>query len=249
MGADVGCRTPGRAGTGVRRRLKAQRREVLRLYAKPLITFAAIWVPVAAVLLRTQRTDFLRGLWLGISLAVLVGMPLYVLAFNGLMQRGMGADAEEWTEERLSKLDPRRWWAIHGLFFDRMDVDHVLVGSRRVFVIETKWCSFATRVEQRLPQAVWQAKWGAQRVAALLRSEGVARSVTPVVIVWGPSHRIGGETMVERDGVLIAVGKGVDDLLAELGRRCGSFELDPEPRRALEAFAARQAEWLARAPA
>ena len=223
--------------------MRAERRTLLRLYARPLLVFSVVWAVAAAGVLQVQRTDFQRGLWVGISAAVLVGMPLYVLALNGLMQRWMGADAEEWTAERLAKLDPRRWWAIHGLFFDPMDVDHVLVGSRHVFVIETKWCSFATRIEQRLPGAMRQARWGAKKVSALLRSEGVQRPVTPVVILWGPKHRIDGATMVERDGVLVAVGAGVDELLDELGRRCGSFDLDTAPRHALEAFAARQAQW------
>ena len=241
----MGTRERRGAGASVRTRMKADRRELLRLYARPLLMFSGIWIVAAAVVFQVQQTDFQRGLWVGVSLAVLVGMPLYVLAFNGAMQRSMGGDAEEWTAERLAKLDPRRWWAIHGLFFDPMDIDHVLVGSRHVFVIETKWCSFATRIEQRLPRATWQAAWGAKEVAALLRSEGVLRPVTPVVVVWGPKHRIAGATMVERDGVIVAVAAGLDELFDELARRCGGYELDPAPRRALEAFATRQATWRA----
>lgn len=238
-------RVQGGAGTNVRERIRGERSALLRLYVRPILTFTLVWSVAGVAVFQFQGTDFQRGFWVGLFVTGLAAMPFWVLAANGLMQKGMGADAEEWTAERLGKLDPRRWWAVHGLVFDRMDVDHVLVGSRHVFAIETKWCSYTAALDRRLPGAIRQAQIGARKTAALLRSKGAPRPVTPVVIVWGPGHRIGGATMTERDGVLVAVSAGVDDLLAELGRRCGSYELDLEPRRVLEAFAARQAEWRA----
>jgi hypothetical protein len=205
---------------------------------------AVVWASLAIVavpVILLQNNSFMRGFSTAAFLAAAAFFPFYAVAFNGLYSREMGADAEEWTSEAFRALDRRQWFVLDDLMFDRGNVDHVVVGpGRHVFVVESKWCSFGQRPERWLASWLRQTQRGAKNIRLLLKSGKVNRQVTPVLIIWGPRHSIDGHYFVERDGVLVATGRGVDALLTEIRRRSPGVELDYPACRVLEDFGTRQ---------
>jgi hypothetical protein len=233
-----------RAGLAVQERIRKDRRAVLCAYAPRLLAFETLLLVVTVLVVSFQRGDFARGLFLGVMLMIGVAFVFYPWALNGLMSREMGAEAEKATTGVIRRLDSRRWFVIDDLFFAHANVDHVLVGPGRVFAVESKWCSYGVRPDLMLEKWVSQAGWGAGRVEKLLRSNGIRRQVTPVLLIWGPGHSIRGEHLVQRGDVLVATQRGVDALLDRLRQLAPGFELDHATSQALQEFAETQDAWL-----
>ena len=242
-----------RAGRGVRERMAKDRRELLRIYGPYLVAIDLALVLAAVGVVAVSRAldadEFQQGLVVGVFGMLCVGFPLYVLAMHGWFNRSMGGEAEVQTADDLrERLDRTAWWVLDDLLFGSANVDHVVVGPGRVFVVETKWVSYGTRVDLLLERAVGQARWGAERVRLFLRSEGVHRPVTPVVVIRGPRHQVAGQDFVERDGVLVATSRGMDELVTCMRQLAPRFELDAEAIQSLRSFSQRQDAWLARQP-
>lgn len=199
-------------------------------------TLTLVGVGVATVLL--VESAYGRGFVTGV-VAVSVFIPgAYLLAASGYFQRSAGVDAETWTSEILRKLDRRRWVVFDDLFFDGANVDHVLIGPRAVFVVETKYVSFGRDLEMHLVAFLRQAQWGARKVDNLLNrtKHRLGRRVIPVLFVWGPSHRVEGEMIGWRDGVLVAVAKGEQEFLATLEAEGGGHEPDEASADVIRGF-------------
>jgi hypothetical protein len=235
-----------RAGKAVRERIRQQQKAVLRAYLWRIIVVEVAFALLLVVVMNVPGGDFQRGVVLGAVLVVAAGVPFYVIGLNGLMQRGMGAEAEAWTSEELRKLDARQWFVIDDLFFEHSNVDHVLVGPGHVFAVESKWRSFGVSADPMLDRWVEQADWGAGRIERLLWSKGVRRNVTPVVLIWGPKQSVKGAHFVKHGPALVATARGLDELFAELRRRAPRFELDHAACRVLEEFGVGQDDWRAR---
>jgi hypothetical protein len=117
------------------------------------------------------------------------------------------------------------WRLVNGLYLSgHGDIDHILVGPRGVFVIESKWTSSPCRIERgeivgllgRVTVA--QAGNGAVKVERLLRLGGqrLDVNVTPVVVIWGPGGLRLDQGSTEIDGVLVCEGRRHRDWLRQL---------------------------------
>ena len=103
------------------------------------------------------------GLWLSVLSCVM---------FSGVAATFVSAVAEEWTAADLRRLRRRGWQLINGLkFVDQSDIDHVVIGSAGLLVIETKWSSewWDTSAEngflaQRVHEAVVQVARDAKQI-------------------------------------------------------------------------------------
>jgi hypothetical protein len=139
-----------------------------------------------------------------------IGWVLYVAAGNHNEHYGMLG--EEATAEAVLTLWRRLkgWRLVNGLYFDgHGDVDHILIGPRGVFAIESKWTNVPWSIgDDAIIRATFQARRGAHKVGNVLRFErAIDLPVVPVVVLWGRGSPVidGGTTMV--DGVLVAEGR------------------------------------------
>lgn len=170
-----------------------------------LLGFLVFWGVLTVVAAAVQRTDFLRGLFAGVMIGLLGLFVMVFLVGTGIAQRQMGGAAEQWTAELFEKLDRGRWFVAHDVSFESMNVDHVLVGPRRIYAVETKWTTW-----QGNPKFLQGARQGAQHAARklqrLLASEGLEREVIPLVVVWGPGTETMGEEATWQDGIGLVAG-------------------------------------------
>jgi hypothetical protein len=99
---------------------------------------------------------------------------------------------------------------VNGLYFDgHGDIDHILIGPKGVFAIESKWTNVPWSIrEGAVVSATFQARRGAHKIENVLRFESALDlPVVPVVVLWGRGSPVidGGAAMV--DGVLVAEGR------------------------------------------
>jgi hypothetical protein len=188
-GGDVGrddVSSKKRAGRRVRQQLRAEAWAVTRRNGWRLTGFLVVYLTFGAVSVTLYHWwgHPSLGWFLG---GVLVGcLPFFFSTFlltQGIAQRQMGGDAEEWTAEELEALDRRVWRVFHDVPVRYGNVDHVAVGPGRVYAIETKWTSAGARY---LDQKAACAERQARRLEEELRARGTARKVVPLLVVWGP---------------------------------------------------------------
>jgi roadblock/LC7 domain-containing protein len=113
---------------------------------------------------------------------------LVVLA-SGAGPLMMGELAEQWTATELRRLQRSGWRVVNHFGLATGDIDHVVVGTPGVFVIETKWSASS-----------WTEKWAQEDVeAAYSQAERAAKRMTmwenykrlrlpeplPLVAIWG----------------------------------------------------------------
>lgn len=123
---------------------------------------------------------------LGLTLGSLPALWLTFTSAMGLAPRWLGADAERWTADALHKLPDRAWAVFHDVHLGGVNVDHVAVGSGRVYAIETKWTS-SDLPDYVVKRLAGQATNRARALERALATEGVRRQAVPLLVLWGPA--------------------------------------------------------------
>lgn len=224
-----------RAGRSTLRMLRREAwREARRVWPR-LLGFLAVWGVLTVILAGIQRTEFLKGLFAGFMLGVLGLFAMVFLVATGIAQRQMGGAAEQWTAELLEKLDRDRWFVAHDVGFEAMNVDHVLVGPRRVYAVETKWTSWHGD-PRFLRGASVCAERGASKLRALLASKGLPRKVIPLVVVWGPGTEDMQTEPNWKDGVGLVAGVHAKSWLTKLRSSGRDIARDRDAERTISDF-------------
>ena len=200
-----------------------------------LLGFLAVWAVLTVGLSLIQRTDFLRGLFAGFMVGVLGLFVMVFLVATGIAQRQMGGAAEQWTAELVDQLDRSRWFVAHDVSFEATNVDHVLVGPRRVYAIETKWTSWQGN-PRFLQGARSCAERGARKIRGLLASQGLRREVVPLVVVWGPGTEAMQPEAVWEQGVGLVAGVHASSWLNKLRSSGRDVARDLSAERAIAGF-------------
>lgn len=209
-------------------------REARRSWRR-LLAFLAGWAALTAVLAPIQRTDFLQGLVVGFMVGVLGMFAMVFLVATGIAQRQMGGAAEQWTAEVLEELDRGRWFVAHDVSFDGMNVDHVLVGPRRIYAVETKWTSWHGN-PKFLAGARACAERGARKLRSLLASHDLPREVIALVVVWGPGTEDMPQEPRWEDGVGLVAGVHAGTWLEKLRSSGRDVGRDLAAERAVTGF-------------
>lgn len=211
-------------------------REARRTWRR-LLGFVVVWSVLTVGLASMQRTDFLRGLFVGFMIGVLGMFVMVFLVATGIAQRQMGGAAEQWTAELFEGLDRGRWFVAHDVSFEAMNVDHVLVGPRRVYAVETKWTSWQGN-PKFLQGARGCAERGARKIRELLASQGLHREVVPLVVVWGPGTQAMQTEPSWEQGVGLVAGVHAGTWLDKLRSSGRDVARDLSAERAVAAFIA-----------
>jgi len=145
---------------------------------------------------------------------------------SGASSRASGGEAERFTSQELRKLSPARWFVFDHVQFADFDIDHVLVGPGAIFAIETKWRTRAP-THKDLREFTNQAQWSADRLRRFLSTKGVNRTITPLVVLWGPEHgKVVPAEGKEIDGVLVVGGAHHATWRDVLVQPTSRFEID-----------------------
>lgn len=149
------------------------------------------------------RTDLLRGLVIGFGVAAAAGaLSHWVIVSSGAGPLMMGELAEQWTASEVRPLMAKGWRLINHVALPSYgDIDHLLLGTSGVFVIETRWSGLDWKSAygaDRVDRKVRQAKRAADELSKTspYKSLGLP-APKPLVVLWGP---------------------GAEDLAASLGR-------------------------------
>jgi hypothetical protein len=176
-----------RAGRRVKIRIRSEIKRAIIRNVRLLTLIFVGWLllggSAVTILLLTGRSHaaaFFAGLLVGILLL----LWHHFLLGQGIAQRQMGAEAEEWTAEVLAKLPSPPWRVFHDVPLEYSNVDHVVVGPGRIYAIETKWTG-SGGAERFLKPAARQAERQARELAGRLADSGCVREVLPVLVVWG----------------------------------------------------------------
>jgi hypothetical protein len=226
-----------RAGRRVRQQLRAEAWAMARKNIWRLSGFLVVYLTFCAVAVTLYHHWGHPGLgwFLG---GVLVGfLPFFFSTFlisQGIAQRQMGGDAEEWTAEELEGLDRRVWRVFHDVPVRYGNVDHVAIGPGRVYAIETKWTSAGAR---HLDQKAACAERQATRLAEELRARGTAREVVPLLVVWGPkvADELGAQPTKIGEARVVA-GRHSSVWLQRMVGAADRLEIDLPAARAIEAM-------------
>jgi hypothetical protein len=249
-----------------RRRVSASRlivwREALgelRRHARILLGAAAVIVGGLLVInLYPGVPGWEAGFVTGGLTAFFVGFSWWV-AFvpSGLVLRGMGPLAEQWTAEALSGA-PGVLGVVPSLKFDRRDVDHVVVARAGIVAVETKWRSNRVDDDELRRCAEQAARVGRTLRLSLRRNELPEALFSVAVVIWGP----GGRDLVPREiitglgAVTVMGGHQTDEWLRRLARGPVGADYAESLQQELHALAVRRdsgvpagpvLRWLARA--
>lgn len=153
----------------------------------------AVWASLVAVGL---------SIWLiapGVEVplwAVVPAMSVCVLGAGwdqlvGTYSLACGRDAEKWTSDELRKRAPAGSRVVDWIPFGDRDVDHVLVTSSGVYVVETKYTDSVVNLKtfagvRSAQEWAGQAHRNARSIRLMLASAGEHVDTTPLVVVWGP---------------------------------------------------------------
>jgi len=183
-----------RAGQRV---LKTTRSERLAYIRRNWWLFARVTVLFAAM-----AAGFIGLVWLVFPAAVLVFVGAFIVGYawlmvaaldatDGTFLRRQGGAAEVLTREQLRPLLRQGWALIDAVEFRSLDVDHVLIGPGGVWAIETKTSMVPMTMRPDRVDGLYkgdpcaQARSGARKIAALLRSYDLDLNVTAAVVLWG----------------------------------------------------------------
>lgn len=235
----------GRAGRRSRALARRQRTAALRRGKRPLSVALGVYLFLAVALVSVQRTPELRAFVVGLAVAGLGWLAAVLLGRMDGVPAARGGDAEEWTSQELRRLRPRGpWTVIDAVEFDRLDVDHVVVGPSGVFAVETKWTSArldgTDLAAPRWRRALEQSHFGARKIRLLLRAQGVRVDVRPVLILWGPALVDPPEGSAVVDGVLVCWGRQAK-LWRPLLEKAGEEQAAGAARAALQRYVSSQA--------
>jgi hypothetical protein len=195
------------------------------------------WLLLTVVVVLIQRTDLLRGFFAGLMLGVYAVFVMTFLISTGIAQRQMGGSAEQWTAEVFERLDRKLWYVAHDVSFDRLNVDHVLVGPGRIYAVETKWTTWGG--DPRFTSTARAcAERGARKLRSLLLSRGFKREIVPLLVLWGPgTDRLQAEP-TWTDGVGVVAGVHANAWLPRLQVATHGVARDLPVERAVTGFVA-----------
>lgn len=228
-------RSRRRAGRAIRRRTRRDQWREVREAGWRFVALLVVWVAATLALAWVQRTDFLRGLMVGLMAMAFVVVVQAFLASGRTVHWGMGAEAERWTTEILRQLG-RSWLVIDDISFAAGNVDHLVVGPSCIYAVESKFMNAAD--ESRLAAAEAQASKAARRVHNLLRSKGLERQVVPVLVIWGRGRRRLAEPYVARGDVRLVDGGRSKDWLDRMRRSSDGDAADIQAYDVLADFVA-----------
>ena len=173
---------------------------VLAITVLTLVLIIGVFVATSAGLnaLGLHPSGELMAFLLGLLIAAFLGAAWYQLVtLSGAANWLTGAGAERWTAEAMASLG-EGWYQFSnvpftvgfGLDARETDVDHLLVGPYGVLVIESKYSSLpldlgATRLENRVTEAILQVERNANRVRAFLHRDAPDVPICPIVVYWG----------------------------------------------------------------
>ncbi len=198
-----------------------------------MITLALFALLVMAMVVLTRGAT--RGFLIGVASASYIWTIIAVVTqTTGTAATRMGDTAERRAAGQLGKLGGE-WSVLHDIPFPgRGNVDHVAIGTRGVFAIETKWRSTAWEVappDQYVVAAASQAYHNAVAVQELLADAGVLVKVIPVLTWWSAHTPEGRSNEPQRVGATrVLPGDQLTDWLAKQPE----LDLDIEQRRAVK---------------
>jgi hypothetical protein len=190
------------AGQSAQRRYHDLRRDWLRA-VMPRVRWVCWPVVVGATVIGIyfkQPVSFFAGMLAGgfytILLASRDALPEYIQRW------GVGAEGERRTARELRRLDSLNWRVAHDLKRDRGNLDHIVVGSAGVFLLDTKaWLKGPIELTPNGPRVTSRHdpddEWTFERVPGAARGAarglsdairdltGQAPWVTAVVVIWG----------------------------------------------------------------
>jgi hypothetical protein len=233
------------------RKIRDLRRRFLRRHWWVLALFACFVVGLSIALARFENLfsrwidpGLVTGFILGTGVATAVAMVVTLLGMDGGRSYREGLEAESWTASALNRLRKDGWFVLHDLEFEGRNVDHVLIGPRGVVAVETKlrneeWTITGASIEDThhrpirwVGELVGQTARQARTLRSLLFAGGVRTDVRPVLVLWG--RGITGAPTVTIDGVLVGLGKHIDDWFDQVRSIPLSDEQVRLARRAVE---------------
>ena len=185
------------AGSNLRQVVIRRRLELLR---KAWWIICLMWVAVVAVAALATwwiPDEFWQGIVLGVGVTTGFFLPYMIVRdYDGTFALRVGADAELTVSDTLAAFARRRsragqrWHVVNSLPFQTGDVDHVLVGSGGIYVVETKFRGRHARhpvASVVIDRAAQQSRAGARRVGALVNQHvGLQEAVRSIVALDGP---------------------------------------------------------------
>src|SRR5437867_4655020 len=137
-----------RAGRRARTQARIVRDQFFRDNAALFTVVGAIWGLASGLAIWLSQA-WLRPYLIGSSITVSVWLFSTMLNVSGAPRYDMGAGAELWTSKELHRLG-RAWRVIDGVEFADGDVDHVLIGPRGIFAVETKWTGYECDLDKEV---------------------------------------------------------------------------------------------------
>ena len=226
-----------RAGRNVRKHMRREVRGALRRNTTLLLRVVALYALAAAILVGTSVVFDSPSWQLPFTIGALVGfLPCLWLAFSsamGFAPRWLGADAERWTADELRRLPSRSWAVFHDVMLDDFNVDHVAIGSGRLYAIETKWTS-SELAHAHIKRLAGQAAHRANALRRALASRGVRRQVVPLLVLWGPAaHKRYGDQPGMIGETRIVAGSASKDWLKRMQSAAANGAIDYPARQAV----------------
>nr|WP_274387702.1 nuclease-related domain-containing protein [Salsipaludibacter albus] len=210
----------------IRRQLRGEIRALVRSNWMIVAGLVVLWLGslavVTAMFVVTGGWDFRAGLFIGVWIAVAVWWLHYFLAWTGFRHRQMGLSAEAETGRILGRLG-NDWHVVANLLIDdRYDIDHVVIGSDRVYACETKWTSVEPDIDRWMSRVARGRADGLQRVLA---NQGVDVEVVPVLVLWGrETARLAPDVQIDGRRVRIVAGTEWRTWLPKLSASGGGHE-------------------------
>lgn len=111
---------------------------------------------------------------------------------------------EQWPADELRKLRRHGWRIVNYVMLECRDVDHLTLGPRGFFTIETEFRSSADRItDEQVAEWAAIAVRSARGVRTRLRTD---RRVQPIIAVWGPGARDEYSEPLDVEGVIVCAG-------------------------------------------
>ena len=157
-----------------------------------------------------------------------------------IRRRQRGLAGERRTRRVLAKLERDGWRVRNNVDVGRGDIDHLLIGGGRVYILETKSLLGTVAVERGLlvnrqsddPDEIWRWHGLAPRLNELgremsgwIRSDAGVRSwVQPVVVIWGDFP----QGLVDRNGIVYVAGSRLAEWLRQQPPRRDTIDFADE---------------------
>ncbi|MBI3429762.1 MAG: NERD domain-containing protein [Actinobacteria bacterium] len=166
--------------------------------------------------------------WIYIGAAGISGpwlIVVMVIIWTGLGNNIMGLEGESLTSEVLREFRSEGWVLINGIKIKRKsDIDHILVGPKGVFVIESKWSHEPWLMRQRKDSFMWdrlldaveQTKTNLGLVKWRFGNELQGVEAQGVCVLW--SNKLLGKERgrFDYEGILVVRGSSLADWMKSL---------------------------------